>query len=110
MADADVTFVPPENRTEHESRYSVVVSGDEKNCDPDWPLVLIVPCSGSSTLKTALCVKLAAGEGNLPRKCWARIPMVQAATKISLADKVGQLETPKLEEIMGRLVEYMDLA
>ena len=109
VADAEVVFVPSAGRTTHESRFVVVVSGPRTNDDPTWPLVLVVPCSGQSTYKTALCVKLNYGDGNLQRKCWARVPAVQALQKVTLADRIGKLPEPKLEEILTRLVEYLGI-
>ncbi|GGP01382.1 type II toxin-antitoxin system PemK/MazF family toxin [Nonomuraea glycinis] len=55
-------------RTVKPKRPVIVVSGDETNENPAWPIIFVVPISTSPTLKTPFRLQLGAGVGNLPSK------------------------------------------
>src|SRR3954463_15952510 len=87
VPDQLLTLPPNDDRTVHPERRPVVVlSGLRTNNAAEWPFVLAVPLSSSTTLKTEFCVKISAGEGNLTKKTWARIPAVQPLLKTDLQD------------------------
>lgn len=71
--------------------------------------MLVCPTSGATSHKTRFCVKLAAGDGNLVKKCWVRVPAVQPILESQLADHCGVLPEDKLQLIYGRLSEYMGI-
>lgn len=107
--DDAVTLPPNDDREYHDSRTVVVVSGPSTNSDSSWKFVLVCPTSGSTKRKTRFCVKLNAGDGNLRKKCWARVPAVQPLLKADLKDHWGVIPEEKLERLYGRVVEYMGL-
>lgn len=107
--DDQITLPPNSSREYHDTRTVVVVSGPETNSDTRWKFVLVCPTSGSTRSKTRFCVKLNAGDGNLRKKCWARVPAVQPLLKDDLKDHWGVIPADKLELIQGRLIEYMGL-
>jgi mRNA-degrading endonuclease toxin of MazEF toxin-antitoxin module len=110
VADDIISLPPNDDRDIHEERRTViVVTGPETNSDSDWDFVLIVPTSGSTSRRTPFCVKLAAGQGNLTKKCWARVPAVQPLLKSDLQDHCGVIPEQPLKEIQARLAEYMGL-
>ena len=87
----------------------VVLSGLRFNSDPEWRVVLGCPTSRSTQFRTELCVRLAAGEANLPKKCWIRVPALQAIPKTELQDHTGSLTAEKLREVQMRVLEYAGL-
>jgi mRNA-degrading endonuclease toxin of MazEF toxin-antitoxin module len=110
VEDAKLTLLPEGERDVHEHRRPVVVlSGSGTNADPAWRVVLICPISGSTSKKTRFCVKLAAGEGGVSKKCWVRIPAIQPAMKDDLQDLLGVMAEELLNECQGRLVDYLGL-
>ena len=54
-------------------------------------------------------MRLAAGEANLPKKCWIRLPALQAIPKTELQDHTGTLAADKLREAQMRVLEYFGL-
>ena len=54
-------------------------------------------------------MRLAAGEANLPKKCWIRVPALQAIPKTELQDHTGNLAADKLREAQMRVLEYFGL-
>ena len=109
VSDAAIRFVPEDNRTTHDQRYVVVVSGQAKNEDHLWPLVMVIPCSSKTTWRTEFCVQLNAGDGNLPGKSWARVPAIQALHKDDLGDLCGRIPNAKLAEIYLRHLTYLGI-
>jgi len=108
--ESRLTLLPAEQRLVHETRRPVVVlSGSDTNSDPNWSFVLCCPISGSTTSRTRFCVKLAAGDGGVVKKCWIRVPAVQPLMKEDLEDLAGSLPEAKLQEAQARLAEYLGL-
>jgi hypothetical protein len=87
----------------------IVLSGDAKNQQLDWPLVYVVPTSTATMLKTEYCVKLAQGVGNLPSKCWVRTVCAQPFLKEELGDYLGTLPAHLVSLIEENLFAYMGL-
>ena len=53
----------------HDERRPFVVLSDLRfNGDPNWQVVLGCPASSSTQFRTELCVRLAAGEANVPQE------------------------------------------
>lgn len=71
--------------------------------------MLVAPVSTSTTRKTSFCVKLAAGEGGVTKKCWVRVVAIQPLLKNDLGDRLGVLPVARLEEVQARLFQYMGL-
>jgi mRNA-degrading endonuclease toxin of MazEF toxin-antitoxin module len=110
VKDDLLRLIPSEERQVHITRRPlVVVSGPETNSDLSWPFVLACPLSTSTTRRTRFDVELAAGQGNLTKKTWVRIPAVQPFMKRDLQDHSGILEARLIEQIHTRLVQYMGL-
>lgn len=86
-----------------------MVSGGTTNCEPEWEFVLVCPLSSSSTRKTRFDVQLAAGQGNVTKKTWVRIPAVQPLMKRHLEDYSGTLDGRLLSQIHARLAQYMGM-
>ena len=87
-----------------------MTNNDVVNSNQGWPLALVAPISSSTSLKTGLCVRLSAGEANLPKKCWVRVVAVQPLMKTDLQDRLGFLSAERLEEVQARLFQYLGLA
>lgn len=110
VKDSVISLPPNQERTIHEQRRPVVViSGPNTNSNTGWPTVLVAPVSSSTSLKTSFCVKLAAGDGGVTKKCWVRVIAVQPLLKSDLGDRIGVLPAARLEEIQARLFHYMGL-
>jgi mRNA-degrading endonuclease toxin of MazEF toxin-antitoxin module len=109
IPDDSVVLLPRTLRKliHRERRYFVVLSGDNTNEDPNWPTVAGCPTSASTTHRTRFDVKLAQGEGNVPKKCWVRIPAIQAVEKTALEDFCGMLDPARLKEIDAFLFLYL---
>lgn len=110
VADKAISLDDGRSRTVHDARRPfVVLSGLRFNSDPEWRVVLGCPTSRSTQFRTELCVRLAAGESNLPKKCWIRVPALQAIPKTELQDHTGNLTAEKLREVQMRVLEYFGL-
>lgn len=110
VSDNCLTLPPERAREIHETRRPfLVLSGPAHNGDPDWPVVLGCPLSSSTSWRTGLCVKIAAGEAGSDRKTWVRIPALQPLMRSDLQDLQGTLSTERLEEVQARVLEYMGL-
>lgn len=110
VVDDNALSLPPnDNRTYHQSRPLIVISGSTTNSDPNWPTALVVPTSSSTQMRTRFCVKLGHGEGGLDRKTWARVPAAQPLMKSELTTNLGIISGVLLEEIHARLLEFMGL-
>lgn len=110
VRDDRILLVPRDDRpATYERRPVLVVSGPETNSDTSWEFVLVCPVSSSTNRKTKFCVKLAAGEGNLTKKAWVRVPAVQPMEKAHLEDHTGIIPEDKVEAVHARIVEYMGL-
>lgn len=112
--DERLTLPEAAARQVHLERRPVVVISDQNevhgtNQAAEWPSILAVPVSSSTTYKTRFDVKLGAGEGNLPKKCWARVPAVQMLDKTWLLDLLGRISAEKLAEITAQLLNYLGL-
>lgn len=110
VADNALSLPPNSAREYHDARRPfVVVSGQEYNDNPAWPLVLGCPMSSSTRQKTEFCVKLAAGEANCIKKTWIRVPAIQPLEKKALGDYTGPLPDEKLELLRAKVLQYMGL-
>ena len=110
VADNALSLPPNSAREYHDERRPfVVVSGQEYNDNPAWPLVLGCPMSSSTRRKTEFCVKLAAGEANCIKKTWIRVPAIQPLEKKALGDYTGPLPDEKLELLRAKVLQYMGL-
>ncbi len=67
------------------------------------------PISKSTRFRTSLCVKLAVGEGNVTKKCWIRVPALQAVPKAALEELTGELPPHKLHETQMRVLQYLGM-
>lgn len=111
VSDGKLTLPPEHLRGQaHESsRPFVILSNNTKNVDPSFPIVMGCPISSSTTYRTQYDVKLSAGEGNLRKKSWARIPALQPIAKCDLSDRLGQLDSDRLLDIDASIAEYLDM-
>jgi mRNA-degrading endonuclease toxin of MazEF toxin-antitoxin module len=109
VKDESLTMPPNDRRTYHPQRTVIIMSGDSTNQDARWPTVLVMPTSSESTLKTEFCVKLAAGQGNVQKKCWARVIHTQPFLKDDLGDYLGQLSAEVVASLEDSLFTYMGL-
>ena len=92
----------------HDERRPFVVLSDSRfNSDLDWQVVIGCPASSSTQSRTELCVRLAAGEANVPKKCWIRVPALQPIPKAALQDLTGTLSEDKLNELEMRVLQYL---
>jgi mRNA-degrading endonuclease toxin of MazEF toxin-antitoxin module len=107
--DRLINLPPDDARNYHGQRYVIIVSGNGPNSNGNWPLVLAVPASTQSTLKTQYCVTLAQGTGNLPKKCWARVVAVQPIAKADLGDYAGEIPASMMTLLEQNLLAYMGL-
>lgn len=108
VADEVVSLDDGRRRNVHDERRPfVVLSGLGFNSDPDWRVVLGCPTSSSTQFRTELCVRLAAGEANVPKKCWVRVPALQPIPKAALQDLIGTLSPGKLKELEMRVLQYL---
>ncbi|WP_428116393.1 type II toxin-antitoxin system PemK/MazF family toxin [Candidatus Poriferisodalis sp.] len=110
VADEALSLDDGQPRNVHDARRPfVVLSAADYNNNPEWRVVLGCPTSKSTRFRTSLCVKLAAGEGNVPEKCWVRIPALQAIPRSDLQDLTGHLPPDKLHEVRMRGLQLMGL-
>lgn len=86
----------------------VVVTGPDSNSDRSWPFLLVCPLSTSTSRKTRYDVQLAAGQGNVTKRTWIRIPAVQPFMKSSLQDFQGQLDARVLSQIQAQYLGLVD--
>ena len=105
--DKVINLPPDASRQMHNQRPSIIVSGDATNAESAWPTVLVVPTSTQSALASEYCVELAKGIGNLPKKCWARVVLVQPVAKADLRDFLGKIPAIELELLEQNLLAYM---
>lgn len=71
--------------------------------------MLVVPTSTSAQRTTEYCVELNKGQGNLPKKCWARVTLTQPLAKSELRDYCGRLYAAQVELLEQNLLAYMGL-
>lgn len=110
VADELISLDDSRPRNVHDARRPfLVLSAGDYNVRENWRVVLGCPISKSTRFRTELCVKLAAGEGNMPEKCWIRVPALQAIPKSDLEDLTGNVPQPKLDEVQMRVLQYLGL-
>lgn len=107
VPDHRITLPPDYARAPHNQRAVIVISGDAENENPDWPVVMVVPCSSQGSRATRYCVKLNHGVANVEKKCWARVVSAQPIAKDELGDYVGSLPANLLADIYVNLAAYM---
>jgi mRNA-degrading endonuclease toxin of MazEF toxin-antitoxin module len=98
VADEVVAMPPEQYRTPH-----------DRNCDPDWPVVLICPVS-SGEQGSPYDVKLGAGVAGLKKKGWVRSTLVQPLDKKELQECISLNGLPSLmlTEVHSKVLRYMD--
>lgn len=110
VKDSAIRLPPDQEREPHAQRRPVVVlTGPNSNSNTGWPIVLAAPVSTSTTRKTSFCVKLAVGEGGVPKQCWVRVVAIQPLLKSDLGDRLGLLPAARLGEVQARRFQYMGL-
>jgi mRNA-degrading endonuclease toxin of MazEF toxin-antitoxin module len=85
----------------------LVVSGDDTNDDPTWPVVLGFPLSTSDEFASRFDVSLKKGAANLPQDCWVRVNMLQPIAKEKLREWIGSLDANNVELCLARLIEHI---
>ena len=110
VSDRAISMPPEETRNLHQTRRSfLVLSGTDSNADTKWPIVFGCPLSTATGFVSRYDVKLPAGEGNVNKKCWVRVPLAQPLAKTDLQDHTGILPAARLEEVYARLLWYTGL-
>ncbi len=114
LPDQEVRLPGNEERVLHVERRPVLIISDQNDIhgnnrapSDEWPSVLVVPISHSTKFRTKFDVRIAAAEGNLGKKGWARIPAVQLVDKELLQDMTGQVETGTLDAVTAQLLDYL---
>lgn len=103
-------------RTVHDARRPVLVVSDQGEANgtnalpaSDWPSLLVIPLSSSTSCKTRFDVRLAAGEVNLLKRCWARVPALQMIDKDCLGDMTGQVSPQVLDQATAQVLRYLGI-
>jgi mRNA-degrading endonuclease toxin of MazEF toxin-antitoxin module len=116
VTDSDLMLPGDEQRQLHNSRRPVVVVSDQNErhgtnamSADEWPSVLVIPVSSSTNYRTRFDVKLGAGEGNLTKKGWVRVPALQVIDKDSLDELIGRISAEKLDEITAQVLNYLGI-
>lgn len=116
VGDDELMLPGTESRQVHSERRPAVVISDQRQAhgtnalnEKEWPSVLVIPISSSTSYKTRFDVKISAGEANLPKKGWARVPAAQAIDKSRLTDMLGHVTAETLDQITGQLLNYLGL-
>lgn len=114
VPDQEVQLPGGEKRLVHLERRPVLVFSDQgsvhgTNARPsdEWPSVLVVPISHSTKFRTKFDIRIRAGEGNLPKKGWARVPAVQMVDKDVLEDFTGTVEPATLDAVTAQILDYL---
>ena len=74
-----------------------------------FPVVWVVPLSTATTGRTAFDIRLEAGDGNVPRTCWARIPALQLIDKIFLKEYQGQTRQETLDAVTAQILRFLGI-
>ncbi|MEZ2388238.1 type II toxin-antitoxin system PemK/MazF family toxin [bacterium RCC_150] len=106
VADSEVEMPPEQNRTSHSQRPVIVITGDHKNDDTDWPIVAVCPVS-SGAQASAYDVRIPANTGGLRAKGWARVCLIQPLDKALLGDRIGQLEANMVDDVIANYLGYL---
>jgi mRNA-degrading endonuclease toxin of MazEF toxin-antitoxin module len=102
-------------RKQHPQRPVLVVSDQNEengtNAAPAnvFPVVWIVPLSTSSTGRTRFDIPVAAGDGNLPQKCWARVPALQLVDKANLGTFLGVVKQETLDAVTAQILRFLGI-
>lgn len=116
VADSELSL-PGGERIPHDARRPVLVVSDQRqrhgtNASPSqsWPSVLVVPISSSTkNYRTRFDVKLAAGEGGVKKKGWARIPGLQMIDKDHMEDMLGCVSAETLDLVTAQILDYLGI-
>ncbi|WP_407921053.1 type II toxin-antitoxin system PemK/MazF family toxin [Arthrobacter terricola] len=106
VADSEIDMPPEQNRTTHPRRPVVVLTGDHKNDDSDWPIVVVCPVSSGAQV-SEYDVRIPANTGGLSSKGWARVCLIQPLDKAFLDDRIGQLEANMVDQLMANYLGYL---
>lgn len=108
VSDQKVSMPPEENRTFHEQRTILVISGNVHNSNNSWPLLTACPISSGSR-SSELDIRLGAGIGGLAKKGFARIALVQPFPKNLLGDclDLKGVPLPLLEDAHRSYIRYL---
>jgi len=107
LPDTSINLPPDVNRTLHPKRPVIVLSRDLNNTDDLWPVFVGCPISSGSS-SSEFDVRLAANEGGLAKKGWARVALIQPFAKVDVMDRAGQLDASVVDEILARWLQYVD--
>lgn len=109
IPDSAANFPPValKDRKLHKQRPFLVISDDQSNVDPNWPVVVGFPLSTSDEFRGRFDVALKAGTANLPEDSWVRINMLQPMAKEKLRERVGGLDANNVELCLERLIQHI---
>jgi len=114
--DDELLGLPGGERVVHDGRRPAVVVSDQGGVHgtnaqrpEDWPSVLVVPISSKTSYRTKFDVPIAAGEANLRKKGWARIPGLQMVDKTYLTDMTGLVDQDTLDQITAQILNYLGI-
>lgn len=109
--DQHVKFAPSdENRSQHNRRPFLVISGADMNDDPGRPIVFGCPISTAKSFTIPgedVCIP--ADSINLAKKCWVRISQAQPVGKSELSDFQGRLAPPLIAEVEASLIRMLGI-
>lgn len=111
MARGTVVVLDLDRTRGHEQRGvrpCVVVSDPEVNADQRFPLVCVVPITGTPG-EGALYPKLAAGASGLSKTSFALIDQLRSVDKRRLRRVFGQLTAPEIAAIDDGLALFLGL-
>jgi mRNA interferase MazF len=97
-----------EGRPPRRTRMAVVVSDESVNEAADYPLVAVVPLSGTPSVG-ALYPALAAGKGGLCQTSYALVDHVRSIDKRRIRRMLGRIEKKELDAIERGLAQYLGL-
>jgi len=109
VSDVALSMPPNNDRSYHDRRTVLVVSGATANRDASWPSVTVAPISGSLRWRSPNCVRLQLGDGGVTKHCWVRVPHVQPILKTDLVDFLGVLPAAKVREVQAHVAHYLGL-
>lgn len=111
VPDTSVTFPPRtlKERNIKPTRPFLVLSNDQENSDPGWPVVLGFPISTAPDFKSEFDVEVQPGDNGLTDDCWIQIVMLQPLAKTKLQARRGQLSALDMERVVTNLARYIEL-
>ena len=111
----DKLRLPGPDRQMHERRPVLVVSDQTRmhgqNAEPSskFASVLVVPITSSGARKTQFDWPIEAGDGNITKRGWIRIPALQPIDKDDLEDMLGSVKPDTLKRVTAQILYYLGL-